>query len=126
MSVISIRERGLSQPGPVVSIDGQEHPIVVPDPFSPAEERRLEWYFEEHLRYPFLESVAANETAASVRVYGETLFAAIFTGAAYGPYYAARLRGVEHITFEITGSPAWHARHWEALWDPALPEPLAV
>ncbi|HQY92427.1 tetratricopeptide repeat protein [Caldilinea sp.] len=126
MSVISIRERGLSQPGPVVSIDGQEHPIVVPDPFSPAEERRLEWYFEEHLRYPFLESVAANEAAASVRVYGEALFAAIFTGAAYGPYYAARLRGVEHITFEITGSPAWHARHWEALWDPALPEPLAV
>ena len=90
MTLISIRERGLSTPDPVVSIDGQEYPITVADPFSPAEEARLEWYFEEHLRFPFLDNVQAQAAAASVRTYGVALFQGIFSGAAYGPYYAAR------------------------------------
>ena len=126
MTVISIREQGSSHTGPVVCFDNQEYPFQLPEPFSPAEEARLEWYFEEHLRFPFLDTVMAEAAAASVRTYGETLFAAIFDSKAYGRYFAARQQGIEEITVEILGSPGWHARHWEALWDPELAEPLAV
>ena len=62
MTTISIREHGTLQPGPVVSIDGQEYPITVADPFSEQEEKRLEWYFEEHLRFPFTESSGGSSS----------------------------------------------------------------
>ncbi len=37
----------------VVFDHGAPYPITVKDPFTEAEERRLEWYFEQHLRFPF-------------------------------------------------------------------------
>lgn len=30
------------------------------------------------------------------------------------------------MTFEIAGSPAFQSLHWEALWDPKLPQPFAL
>ena len=33
----------------------QEYPITVTDPFSEQEEKLLEWYFEDHLQFPFLD-----------------------------------------------------------------------
>jgi len=50
----------------------------VRNPFGLAEEASLEWYFEDWLRFPMLDTVRANAAAASVRAYGENLFQQIF------------------------------------------------
>ena len=34
--------------------------------------------------------------------------------------------GLEHLRFEITGSPAFHALHWETLKDPDLPSAFSL
>ena len=57
---------------------GEEYPIAVADPFSPKEEERLAWYFEQHLRFPFTDQIKAQEAAASIAGYGEQLFAQLF------------------------------------------------
>ena len=63
----------------IVSFDGQgEYEVTVANPFSEKEEKELEWYFEEHLRFPFVDGVRAREAAASVQAYGEALFVQIF------------------------------------------------
>ena len=93
MTLISIRER--SGPGganATVSFDGQgEYAITVSPPFSEEEEQQLEWYFEQHLRFPFTEQVRARAAAASVAAYGERLFQQIFRDQpeVYGDYKAA-------------------------------------
>ena len=35
--------------------DAAAYEATVRDPATPAEERLLAWYFEEHLRFPFLD-----------------------------------------------------------------------
>jgi len=67
MSIISINQRGAEtdSPNAAVSFDGEgEFPITVRNPFSPQEEARLEWYFKQHLRFPFTEQVEAQAAAA--------------------------------------------------------------
>lgn len=32
---------------------GAEYPLTLRNPFLPEQEKELEWYFEEHLRFPF-------------------------------------------------------------------------
>ncbi len=107
---------------------GNEIPIEIVDPFSPEEEKRLEWYFEEYLRFPFTEQVKRAEAAASVKTYGEKLFAQVFKDPQalidYGQLRQSP--GVSGLTFEIVGSPEFHRLHWEALKDPALPLPFAL
>ncbi|MEM7537288.1 MAG: CHAT domain-containing protein, partial [Chloroflexota bacterium] len=127
MTTISIREQGTTTVQPVVSIDGQEYPITISNPFSEQEERRLEWYFEEHLRFPFVDQVQAAEAAQSIVVYGEALFAQVFADPMVRARYLMALQqGLETITIEIAGSPAFHALHWEALKDPEMTQPLAL
>jgi tetratricopeptide (TPR) repeat protein len=127
MTLISIRERGTLHPGPVVAFDGQEYPITLTDPFDQKAERRLAWYFEEHLRFPFTHTVRAREAADSIPPYGEALFNSVFADRkAYARYQAAIQQGIDSLTIEIAGSPAFHAYHWEALKDPDLPQPLAL
>ncbi len=127
MSVISIREREGTEAGAVVSIDGQEYPITVTDPFAEKGENRLEWYFEKLLLFPFVEQVKAREAAASITSYGETLFNQVFADRrAYGRYKAALQQGIETLSFEVVGSSDFHHLHWEALKDPELPQPLAL
>ncbi|MFN8467953.1 MAG: tetratricopeptide repeat protein [Caldilineaceae bacterium] len=124
---IAIRERGTGTPGPVVSIDGQEYPFTLSDPFTEKEEQRLEWYFEKHLKFPFVDKVKAGEAAASVTTYGHALFEQLFgERRVYGRYAEARQRGVETLCFEVVGSPEFHRLHWEALKDPDLPQPFAL
>ncbi len=42
----------------MVSIDNAgEYPIAIVPPFDGEEEARLNWYFEEHLSFPFTEQV---------------------------------------------------------------------
>ncbi len=128
MTLIRIRERGgAASLDALLSFDhGAEFPIAVADPFSKDEEARLEWYFEDHLRFPFIEKTKAREAAESVTAYGERLFAQVFTGdhEAYAHYARARQQG--DLRIEVAGSPDFHRLHWEALKDPRLPRPLAL
>ena len=131
MTLITIRETGSSDESPnaAVSFDKHgEYPITITDPFSEKEEKRLEWYFEEHLRFPFLENVRADVARKSVASYGVALFDQVFQDkSAYGHYTQARQEGVDTLRFEIMGSPEFfHHLHWEALKDPELPLPFAV
>ncbi|MBN1401465.1 MAG: CHAT domain-containing protein, partial [Anaerolineae bacterium] len=130
MTHITIRERGPQPDGTnacLIFDHGEEYPITVADPFAEGEEALLEWYFEEHLRFPFTHQVRARKAAASVTAYGEALFQQIFADPdAYARYRAAIQAGVETLAFEIAGSPDFHAHHWEALKDPRLPRPLAL
>jgi len=130
MAVIRIREVPGSSDGSsaVVSFDhGEEYPITIKDPFSEAEEQQLEWYFEEHLRFPFMRKVQAKTAADSVVTYGETLFKQVFADPEAYVAYKQRLQArLNTLQIEIAGSPQFHALHWEALKDPKLPQPLAL
>ena len=127
MTLISIRERGTLHAGPVVSIDGQEHPIQVTDPFDAKAEGELAWYFEEHLRFPFKDQVRARQAAASIKPYGEQLFGQVFADPeAFAEYRMATQGNLADLTVEIAGSPAFQRWHWEALKDPKLAQPLAL
>jgi tetratricopeptide (TPR) repeat protein len=128
MTLISIRERGITSSGPVVAIDGQEYPIPkIASPFDEGAEAQLEWYFEEHLRFPFTHQVRAQEAATSIGHYGETLFEQIFGDRrAYGRYQTALQSGIASFAFEIVGSLEFQRLHWEALKDPDLPQPFAL
>ena len=104
-----------------------EYEITIRDPFSEQEEQRLEWYFEAHLRFPFLEQIKAQQAAESVTHYGEELFKQIFSDLnAYAVYKAAVQNGLNTLHFEIAGSPKFHELHWEALKDPHLPKPYSI
>jgi hypothetical protein len=46
----------------------------VTNPFTSEQEHNLEWYFEEHLRFPFADKVRARDAGKSVYAYGEALF----------------------------------------------------
>ncbi|MGH9936600.1 MAG: CHAT domain-containing protein [Blastocatellia bacterium] len=130
MYTISVHERGgeTDSPNAAVSVNGEgEYPITVRNPFSQREEARLEWYFEQRLRFPFTEQVEAQAAAASVAAYGESLFNQVFADRkAYARYQEALQSGVENLRFEIAGSPEFHQLHWESLKDPELPQPLTL
>jgi hypothetical protein len=79
MVAIRIEERAQNEFNAVVSFDGSgDYPVKIADPFSPEEEARLEWYFEEHLRFPFTDQVKAREAGESLKAYGEGLFSQVF------------------------------------------------
>jgi tetratricopeptide (TPR) repeat protein len=130
MTLITLRERGTKTDSAVITFEGSsaEFPVTISDPFSADEEKRLEWYFEQHLRFPFTDGVKAAEAAQSVQTYGERLFAQVLKGNvdAYVEYKTALRQGVERLRFEILGSPDFHRLHWEALKDPDLRQPFAV
>ena len=130
MPVITIREEQQVDDGFLANlrIDGRDYPnIKVSDPFLKSEEDSLEWYFEQWLRFPMLDTTRAADVAASIREYGTRLFDQIFADRrAYADY--ARLRdNLGALRFEIEGiNPEFQALHWEALRDAELPYPLAV
>ena len=129
MTTIRIREEnGVEGANAAVSFDDRgEYPAAVVDPFDEAEERRLEWYFEQHLRFPFTDQVRARQAAESIRPYGERLFEQVFADkGSYAEYASARNAGLDQLRFEIVGSPAFHALHWEALKDPGLPRAFSL
>ena len=130
MTVIRIREQSGSQNGSNATVsfdDGGDYAITIQDPFSEKEEKQLQWYFEEHLDYPFLNQVEAQKIANSITTYGETLFKHVFNDSEiYAAYKSAQRSGFHSLQFEIVGSPGFHALHWEALKDPKLPHPLTL
>ena len=101
--------------------------MTIRDPFTEEEERQLEWYFEQWLRFPFLNQVKARTAAESIPSYGEKLFTQVFADPeAHAAYRAASQVGLGSLHFEIAGSPSFHRWHWEALKDPKLPQPLTL
>jgi hypothetical protein len=114
MKVITIRETQATATGFVASLifDDGEYQINITDPFTPKQERQLEWYFEEWLTYPMLNGVKAEAAKASVTSYGESLFNQVFDDkGAYNQY--CQLRGnLKQVKIEIVGnSPEFHALH---------------
>ncbi|MCP4702710.1 MAG: tetratricopeptide repeat protein [Gammaproteobacteria bacterium] len=102
----------------------RRYPVTITPPCDERQEAELEWYFEQHLKFPFIDKVRYRNAAESVRTCGETLFGQLFADRdAYGDYRDALRDGFE---LEILGSPAFHGLHWETLKDPEQPEPLAL
>ncbi|BBD61437.1 hypothetical protein NIES2109_42650 [Nostoc sp. HK-01] len=131
MPTITIREESPTEGGfnAILSFDGRgDYLVKITDPFTPKVEKQLEWYFEDWLMFPLLDTVKAEAAAASVKTYGEELFKQVFRVDfnAYSQYQ--RLRGnLSQLQIEIVGkTPEFQALHWEALRDPDLPRPLAV
>jgi hypothetical protein len=102
MTVIRIQEqKGQEGVNATVSFDDQgDYAAAITNPFDEAKERGLEWYFEEHLRFPFTEQVRACEAAASIKPYGEALFGQVFADRrAYAQYMSARNAGLDQLRF---------------------------
>jgi tetratricopeptide (TPR) repeat protein len=119
---------GTSTAQATISFDnGPSYSITISDPFKEEEEKELEWYFEEHLRFPFIDTVRARNAGQSVTTYGETLFKQVFGDPdVYAAYKQCLTAGANTLQIEIAGSPSFHRWHWEALKDPRLPQALAL
>ena len=105
---------------------GAEYEVAVTDPAEAGTEELLAWYFEEHLRYPFLDKDYEQEAVARIAAYGEALFGQVLGGTAYADYRRLRDRGFDGCRIEVSGPAGLQRLHWEALRDPELPVPLAV
>ena len=106
--------------------DAAEYEASVTVPGDAAGERLLAWYFQEHLRFPFLDRDHERQAVVQLRDYGESLFAQVFGGVAAHDYRSLRERSFDGCRLEVTGSAAFHLLHWETLRDPELDGPLAV
>ena len=130
ITISQIREKGAADsPNATLSFDGKgQYPLTITNPLSPQEEKRLEWYFEKYLEFPFLEEVKFRDARESITKYGQTLFEQLFSDHdAYSSYIRAREEGLENLRFEIIGSPEFFQQlHWEALRDPKWPTPFVL
>jgi len=130
MPLIRIQERPGEADGSnaIVSFDnGPEYSITITNPFEEQQEQELEWYFEEHLEFPFTNKVRAQKAAASITTYGEALFKQVFGDPDIYTVYRDILKaGLNDLQIEIAGSPKFHALHWESIKDPKLVQPLAL
>ena len=106
--------------------DAAEYDVTVTDPADQDAEGRLAWYFEQHLRYPFLDKDLEHDAVQQITAHGEALFAQVFPGAASHDYRRLRDKSFDGCRIEISGSAALHRLHWETLKDPDLPAPLSV
>ena len=127
--VISLSQRG--QKGAIFDIqvsfgDHAKYNVKVTNPIEETEETELAWYFEEHLRYPFLDHDREQHAGRKIAEYGERLFTQVFGGAVHQDYLELRRRSFDGCRVEISGSAALHGLHWEAMRDPDLDKPLAV
>jgi hypothetical protein len=106
--------------------DAAEYDVDVADPADAAAEAHLAWYFEKHLRYPFLDKDLEQAAVQQITAYGEALFGQVFGGAASHEYLKLRDRAFDRCRVEVSGSAGLHRLHWEALRDPHMDTPLAV
>ena len=121
MDLLRIKQaKGLTA---TVEFGGGEWTVEFHDPFTAEQEEELRWYFEEHLEYPMLEGPRAEQAAASIRDYGNSLYNQLFSDAEL--LAAFRNHRSDDVRIDISGSPEFHRLHWEALWGPKDPNPLA-
>lgn len=88
--------------------DAAEYPVTVTPPGDAAGERLLAWYFEKHLRFPFLDRDKERQAVALLREYGQALFGQVFGGAAAHDYRRLRDRSFDGCRVEVTGSAGFH------------------
>ena len=74
MEQIEIRQDAGRPFGVILRIGDYEYRTTVAPPFDAKGEAELDWYFEEHLRFPFTDSVRARQAGESVTAYGEAMF----------------------------------------------------
>jgi tetratricopeptide (TPR) repeat protein len=127
MPTIEIRQTATTETGfnATVTIANAEFAITVRDPFERSEERELEWYFEQWIKFPFSDGTIAQRAAQSVRAYGENLFEQVFAGRVYGAYQKVNER-LSELELVIAGDPEFQGLHWEAMWDRDFQRPLAI
>ncbi|HYJ21953.1 MAG TPA: CHAT domain-containing protein, partial [Solirubrobacterales bacterium] len=134
VSVISISERGRTEDGGfevMVSFEGAgEYSAQLGDPLSadPTGESLLAWYFEEHLRYPFLDGDKKRAAVELLESYGSQLFQQLFGPGSEASYEFKRLQdgGFDGLRIEIVGGADFHRLHWEALRGDGAGAPLGA
>lgn len=104
-----------------------EYSFTLTLPFTAEDEAKLEWYFEEHLQFPFTQEVKARKQQLLVlRLMAKHCSIVFADRQAFAEYKAALQSGVGGLLSEIAGSPESHQLHWEGLKDPDLPRPFAL
>ena len=130
MTVIRVSEHAAEPDGSfVVRVafgEAAEYEARVMDPATEGSEGLLAWYFEQHLRFPFLDRDLRQQAETQLGEYGRSLFAQVLGGEANHDYRKLRDHAFDGDRVEISGSAAFHLLHWEALRDPDLDAPLAV
>jgi hypothetical protein len=128
MEVIEIREDASRPAGAVPRVGGYDYPITVASPFDADQLEELDWYFEQHLRFPFTDQVRARQAGESITAYGEALFQQLFASAEAREAYGDLKRRAypDNLAVTVIGSPTFQGLHWEALKDPKLPRPFAL
>ena len=130
MTLIRLRELCHDKDGAFqvrVSFDNEaEYQVAITGPADDAVEENLAWYFEKHLRYPFLDKERELRAVRQIAEYGEALFRQVFGRDANHDYRSLRDRSFDGCQIEISGSAAFHQLHWETLRDPELITPLSV
>jgi hypothetical protein len=127
MTVIRVAENDRNGDGSCRAVlsfgDDAEYEITVASPADTAAESELAWYYQEHLKFPFLDSDREQAARDRITTYGRDLFSQVFGGAAHYDYRRLRDTSFDGCRLEVTGSAKFHALHWEALRDPDLPDP---
>ena len=130
MTVVRITEvpggEGGSFAARVTFGDAAEYEVPMRAPGDAAGEQMLAWYFEEHLRFPFLDRDKERQAVTQLKQYGESLFEQVFGGVAAHDYRSLRERAFDGCRLEVTGSAGFQLLHWEAVRDPELDGPLAL
>lgn len=130
MTVIGLRELAQGDTGDfrirVSFDDSAEFQVTVTDPANEAIENNVAWYFEDHLRYPFLDKDKEQHAVGQIAEYGQSLFRQVFGGEASHDYRNLKAESFDGCRIEISGSTALHRLHWEAFEDPDLSTPLSV
>ena len=110
MTVIRVSELGREDDGSfavkVAFDEDAEYPVHVSDPADPGTEELLAWYFEDHLRFPFLDLDKEQEAVNRLARYGQDLFGQVLGGDASHDYRTLRERAFDGCRLEVTGSAA--------------------
>ncbi len=130
MTLITIREHSGSTDDSNATVcfdQGTPYPIKIHDPFSKGKEAQLEWYFEQHMRFPFVKQAEAQSAVHNVQVYGEELFQQVFAHPeALATYQSLVSDGPAGLEIAVEGSAHFHMLHWEALKDPQQARAFAL
>jgi len=129
MPVIRIAETGRDGDGFLANLTFDTvdtYPIQVKTPFTVEQEKDLEWYFEEHLRFPFADKVRARDAGKSVYTYGMALFEQIFADRYAFVMWSKFRADLPSVRIEIVGSPEFQSLHWEALVEPQTRIPIST
>jgi len=129
LNTITIREKAKDSELFNIAVSfnsGPEYPVSIKNPFDPQTEQLFEWYFEEYLKFPFLDTVRAEKAATAISDYGEELFEQVFGDRKlFSEYEKLKDAGLSKLRIElISNTQEFHTIHWESLKDPDLPNPL--